>query len=912
MRGARLAACCLGLMCPGVVSAQTDAPVATFKAGVELVTVDVSVSDKNGQPVRDLVAADFTVKVDGKVRRVASAQEVHFDPEASRQAKAQRAGEETFFTSNIGPPQGRMIIIAVDQSNIRAGAVRQLLRRAAQFVDRLGPDDQVAFVAFPAPGPEVNFTTDRVRVKAAMERVVGSQQEFTGKFNISLYEALAVSERLDEITFKQVADRECAAQRGADAQECQREVRNEAAERARFVRQEAGLALSGLEGLLRRLAVLEGTKAMVLLSEGLVLDEVSGAGESVARLATVARTSLNVLLMDITQNDVSTSQLPSTPSQDRAIQTGGLETLALSARGALIRVFGDGRSAFDRLSAELSGYYVLGVEEAANDRDGKRHRLDVEVRRKGLTLRSHRAFVVASTEARSALPQDRLVEALNSPFSVADVPLRITHFAFQDPREPARVRLIVSAEVGQAGTLAADYTVGFVLFGSDGRTVTSGSRKAPLAPVDGQPDAPLEYQFIATVDPGIYTLRFGVVDAQGRRGSVVRDVQAWKTEGVEFTAGDLLVGNPPGSPDELSLPQVEPRVHQRQMNAYLEIYASSQTGFDGTSVTIDVAEDVDTPALTTTPASFFKGANAGTVIASAQIGTEALPPGRYVARARIERSGKPAGLLLRPFIVQPAGSGPLPPAHLSSWVPLFRREAVLAPAVVTEMLALAEQASPALKGALVEARAGHYGAAALEALTSGDQTGAAFLKGLDFFMKGQLDQAATQFNTAAGPRREYFAAAFYLGACYAAAGRDRDAAGVWQMAAGGRARPGLVYLLLADARLRAKQAASVIDVLEPLRARLPGDEDVARRLALAYVLTGRYAEALPLLDIYAQRHAEDQESAFGYVFAQYALTAKAGTPLPVAEQTKVARLAKVYTGPDQPLLARYVAALTTK
>lgn len=909
MRGVWLAACCLGLLSPGLAAAQTDAPVATFKAGVELVTVDVSVSDRNGQPVRDLLAADFTVKVDGKVRRVASAQEVYFDAEASRRAKAIRAGEETFFTSNIGPPEGRMIIIAVDQSNIRPGAVRQLLRRAAQFVDRLGPDDQVAFVAFPAPGPEVNFTTDRVRVKAAMERVVGNQQDFAGKFNISLYEAIAIAERLDEIVFKQVADRECSAQRGADAQECQREVRNEAEARARFARQEAGLALAGLKGLLRRLAVLEGTKAMVLLSEGLVLDEVGGDGDEVARLAAVARTSLNVLLMDITQNDVSTSQLPSTPWQDRALQTAGLETLAVSARGSILRVFGDGRAAFDRLSAELSGYYVLGVEEASTDRDGKRHRLDVEVRRKGLTLRSHRAFVVASTEARSAPPQERLVEALSSPFSVADVPLRVTHFAFQDPQAPARVRVIVSAEVGQAGSPAAEYTVGFVLFGADGRTVVSASRKAPLAPVDGQADAPLEYQFVVAVDPGLYTLRFGVVDAQGRRGSVVRDVQAWKTQGVEFTAGDLLVGNPPASPEELSKPQVEPRVHQRQMNAYVELYASSQQAFDGTSVTIDVADDAEAPTLTSTPASFFKGPDATTVIASAQVATEALPPGRYVARARIEKGGKPVGLLLRPFIVQPAGSPPLPPEHLAAWVPAFRREAVLTPAVVAQMLALAEQTSPALRSALVEARAGHYGAAALEALTSGDQTGAAFLKGLDFFVKGQLDQAATQFNTAAGPRREYFPAAFYLGACYAEAGRDRDAAGVWQMASTGAAKPGPVYVLLADARLRTRQAASVVDVLEPLRARVPGDEDVLRRLALAYVLTGRHGDALPLLDSYLQRHPDDQEAAFGYVFAQYVIRTRAAAPLSAAEQATVARLAKVYKGPDQPLLARYVAVL---
>lgn len=230
---------------PVAALAQTDAATPTFKAGVELVTIDVAVSDKNGKPVRDLLAADFTVKVDGKVRRVVSAQHVQFDAAAARKAVAERAGEETFFTSNIGPPEGRMIVIAVDQSNIRAGAVRQLLRTAAAFIDRLGPANQVAFVAFPPSGPEVNFTTDRVRVKAAMERVVGGRNNFSGRFNIGLHEAIAIAERYDAVLLKQVADRKCGGIGGPNQMECTREVRTEAEGRARFGRQEAVLALEG-------------------------------------------------------------------------------------------------------------------------------------------------------------------------------------------------------------------------------------------------------------------------------------------------------------------------------------------------------------------------------------------------------------------------------------------------------------------------------------------------------------------------------------------------------------------------------------------------------------------------------------------------------------------------------------------
>ena len=49
-------------------------PKTTFRSAVDLVPVDVNVLDKNGRPVEDLEANDFTLTVDGKSRRIASAE----------------------------------------------------------------------------------------------------------------------------------------------------------------------------------------------------------------------------------------------------------------------------------------------------------------------------------------------------------------------------------------------------------------------------------------------------------------------------------------------------------------------------------------------------------------------------------------------------------------------------------------------------------------------------------------------------------------------------------------------------------------------------------------------------------------------------------------------------------------------
>jgi hypothetical protein len=182
--------------------------------------------------------------------------------------------------------------------------------------------------------------------------------------------------------------------------------------------------------------------------------------------------------------------------------------------------------------------------------------------------------------------------------------------------------------------------------------------------------------------------------------------------------------------------------------------------------------------------------------------------------------------------------------------------------MIGTMLDMVERRSPGLKDSVVEARAGRYGPAALEAMTAGDQTVAAFLRGVELFTKGQLDQAATQLQISAGPRREFFPAAFYLGALFAAAGRDQEAAGVWQLSLGTEPRPAVVYTMAADARLRTGQAISAIDILRPAYERDPSHQEIARRLAMAYSMTGRHADALPVLR--ARRLPESRSDRSGH------------------------------------------------
>ena len=62
------------LLLGATASAQTNEPVATFKSGVDLVSVSAVVRDKKGKVVRSLQPKDFSVAEDGKERKIISIQ----------------------------------------------------------------------------------------------------------------------------------------------------------------------------------------------------------------------------------------------------------------------------------------------------------------------------------------------------------------------------------------------------------------------------------------------------------------------------------------------------------------------------------------------------------------------------------------------------------------------------------------------------------------------------------------------------------------------------------------------------------------------------------------------------------------------------------------------------------------------
>src|SRR5262245_54707593 len=117
--------------------AQSQQVPPVFRSGVEVMEVDVTVVDDNGQPIRDLRAPEFTVTVDGQPRRVVSAEFIS----DNLQPGAQPAPRDPYVSNNTDRRPGKLIMLAIDRNNIDTHSLRSAMDALKKFVSSLAPDD---------------------------------------------------------------------------------------------------------------------------------------------------------------------------------------------------------------------------------------------------------------------------------------------------------------------------------------------------------------------------------------------------------------------------------------------------------------------------------------------------------------------------------------------------------------------------------------------------------------------------------------------------------------------------------------------------------------------------------------------------------------------------------------------------
>ena len=875
----------LGALTLGAQQPPQTPPRPSFETKAELVLVDVNVVDREIGPVPTLTASDFELEVNGQPRPIQSVQFISTVPANITPATPR----ETAYTSNETATTGRLLLFVVDESNLRVGSSRSVLRTAQTLFDRLAPGDLVGLARLPTGVGNVEFTPDRKRVTDALLKVTGSVSNRVGMTKVNISEAWAL-ENNDTSTWQQAIDRECAGETGPGLDACSSAVETDGRSMLIDASSRTRMTVAALEGLLTGLAQLKTPINIVMISEGLFVARDRQNMREIGRKAAEARATIHIIRPGQSYFDVDDNAAPGVSRFfDDGLLSEGLEQLAAQTRGTLATVSGSANTAFDRLGRELSGYYLLGFEPNDADRRGKEHRIRVQVKPRGLTVRARPTFVLREAETAIATataamtPMEQLTEVLRQPLPNRGLPMRVASYTSIDSSS-AKVRVVISAEFGDPAATEIELPIGMIILDKNDKAVFSRAGLSKLAPASLRGESPRLILTSLLLDPGDYRLRIAAVDEHGRAGSVHHTINARLTRtGGGLSVSDLMLV--PQAPNGGDLPRPRPSgiIDTETLTAMIEIGGHDAVLLTRSRATIEIADAENGSALVSVEArQAMRSDNLRAFAATLRLGV--LPPGEYVARATVKAPGQPDLRLVRPFLMAPIAADttevsidprvPLdpdaPPAPLAEVkifapVPRFVRDSVLMPAVVAPFLdglAALHPPSPAVEELIEKARTGQFTPPAEPGSTADDEVNLAFLRGLEALNKGQVPQAAAWFQQTLKGASDFLGAAFYLGATHAALGRDKEAVGAWQMALLSE-NPAAVYPALVDALLRLGDGRQAVDLIEEAPSAWASDSERMRREATALAMLGDYSGSLPkLIDLLDTTRNDDQPLLF--------------------------------------------------
>jgi VWFA-related protein len=898
---------------------QPPAPPAqpTFRASTELIAIDATVVTDRGEPVADLRPEDFVLTIDGSPRRVVSAQFIKQEPPGPA---PKLAGRKLPFTTNESAVGGRLILIVFDLEGIGVGGGRGATVAASRFLDKLAASDRVGVLAFPN-GANVDFTTDREKLKQALQRVVGRGSVFeNGLYNIGLSEAFDI-DRGDPSALERVVQRECAGERTPEGLDhCRNALQSQARSTAMVSRQRGVNSLQALRAILQSFAKIDAPKTVVWISEGLALAEDRVEIGGMAAMAAAARTTIYSLHLDQTiVADASRGRSSPSMMQDRQLAIDGLATIAGITRGSMFTSIGTGGNVFEHIAREMTAYYLLSAEPEAQDRDGKSHRIKVAVNRKDLNIRARREFTLRKEAAVPPSPAQRLAGILQQPLLATELPIKVATYNLRTPGA-STVKVVVTTEFGRNATAEEDATVAYVVLTDTGKVAGTSIAANKATPVRSGTAGPLQATTVVEVLPGHYVLRLAVLDANGRAGSVEHQLDAGLSSAGDVELADLLLA--PANAGTVAAVRLvaDPTIEDEPFGAYLELYPKSPGAMRQAKVTIEVADSDTTPAIASADAAIGETREKQRYVAQAPLPLGLVPPGEYVARAVVVIGGT-TSVQLRPFkLARAVPAGQMFKTDLSTRVGNFQRGHVLTAALLAPAITRARELSEAplsepLAQLADEVAAGHLDTLVPTALGDDVSLTSVFLRGLARYRAGSLEEAAQDFRAAVRKSPDFLPGIFYLGACYAAGGHGREAVGAWQTSLVGDDSSPDVFQILIDGFLRLGDTDAAIGAIEEAAAKWPEDYRFVLRATLAQAAQDKPAEALQRLLPWLDRNVGDPEAldlALRLALADLA-TRPAGS-----EQDAITRL-KALTSryeasgtPVPPVAARWLAYLAAR
>ncbi|HEX7138048.1 MAG TPA: VWA domain-containing protein [Vicinamibacterales bacterium] len=402
----------------GQAGQETQQP-PTFRAGINFVRVDVIITDKNGNPVGDLQAADFDVTEDGKPQKIESFKLIKLDGGTGDAIKEPPKQIRTDYDEEAEAARDdvRLFAIFLDDYHVRRGTSMVARGQLAKFVaTELGPSDMIG-VMYPLESTaSVRMTRNHEAVEKGLQQFLGRKFEYEPKNQFEEKYAYYPTETVERIRVQ--------------------------------------VSLSAIKSLIVHMGSLkEGRKSLILVSEGfsyMVPPQMRSANAQMPGLGNPNALNPNAGTNDINEDRASWSASMDLESDLRDIydtanrnnvaiyavdprglagfefdinenvgfQTDSkylsstmdtLRTLAENTDGRAIVNRNDLVAGMQQIARDSSAYYLIGYNSSQAPADGKFHEIKVRVKRSGVQVRSRRGYwAMTATETARALNPSKI------------------------------------------------------------------------------------------------------------------------------------------------------------------------------------------------------------------------------------------------------------------------------------------------------------------------------------------------------------------------------------------------------------------------------------------------------------------------------------------------------------------------
>lgn len=601
---------------------QTPQPSATppvandtdvVKISTTLIQLDVVVTDKKGNQVKDLKSEDFEVFENGKKQDITNFTYIFVNPP---RPSANSPVAEKNPKINDAPPVPsaklkleqvrRTYAIVVDDLGLsfeNVPAVRQSLKKFVN--EQIQEGDLVAVIRTGSGiGALQSFTTDKRQLLAAIEKVRWNPQ---GRGGISSFSAIAPTskERLNGETADGTTKTVEGAKEDAGFQKQIDEYRSE-----NF---SAG-TIGALNYIIRGMKKLPGRKSVVLFSEGFQLLKAENGSLTVSRslqnlrvLADIAnRSSVVFYTIDprglqipgmLTAEDNTFGTTAESAAEKRRSRDDeftdsqqSLRYLAYETGGLPFVNQNNLNLGLQKAIDDQKGYYLIGYQpdsETFDPKKSKFNKLSVKLKRDGFKVRYRSGFFGITDKNLADVkqtPQQQIYNALTSPFDANDIALNLNALFANDEKSGSFIRSLVNIKAQDLkftqetdGTRKANFDIIAMTFGDNGAPVDEVAKNYTIRVGEKAFQKIMEKGFVYNLTvpikkAGAYQFRIALRDSGSEKvGSASQFIEIPNLKKGKLTLSGIVVRNfPPEEWRKITL-------GQRQLNAQTNDEAGSLT-----------------------------------------------------------------------------------------------------------------------------------------------------------------------------------------------------------------------------------------------------------------------------------------------------------------------------------------------